>query len=519
MQVDTPTMFTQEHPGAPVPRDHRITVTFASDRGRTYLYDDATGTIFPWNPLREELLVARLRGTLAIDRRSLEDRFGTGNVGAEARFIEMWASTYRAFTRPELALGPLPTPDELKELIRRQASQLNLTVTEACNLRCRHCAFSGNYLFNRTHAQRRMSPTMALDAVDWFVNLVEPQRRLDPSRTFGLAFWGGEPTLEMGLIETVLRHLRTTCPTLFVPTFTTNGTLLTKRTVDLLVDHGVNLVVSLDGPPEEHDRRRVYSSGRGSLDRVLTNLADIKARHPEYWATKMATHPCYDADTDLEAVAAFFERHAHVIPRVSTMSGVSTKDLCDGSHLPDKTDVYLARLDRVRRWYQEVLVHGGRPTGFLETLMNLEMSSLLFRRRVSDAAIPWMPFSGGCLPGYRVTVRVDGTLDVCERVNATFPIGQLPGGFDGERIHALLSEFRRVVLRRCPSCPVSRTCRLCLAQVMGDGVVDDPESMCRQAISTTQRNLRTYVSILEENPHARLPVEWPGAPVPEAPPA
>ncbi|MFL6161546.1 MAG: radical SAM protein [Jatrophihabitantaceae bacterium] len=52
----------------------------------------------------------------------------------------------------------------------------------------------------------------------------------------------------------------------------TNGTRLTPEWVRFFLDYEVNVGISLDGPPQVHDRHRRDRSGTGSFEQVLTGL-------------------------------------------------------------------------------------------------------------------------------------------------------------------------------------------------------------------------------------------------------
>lgn len=57
----------------------------------------------------------------------------------------------------------------------------------------------------------------------------------------------------------------------------TNGTLLDRDWAAIFARYSVSVGVSVDGPAEFADERRVYHNGRGSTDDVLRRLAAIKA--------------------------------------------------------------------------------------------------------------------------------------------------------------------------------------------------------------------------------------------------
>lgn len=47
--------------------------------------------------------------------------------------------------------------------------------------------------------------------------------------------------------------------------FTTNGISLSREKFDFLVEHDFKITVSVDGPKEIHDKRRVLKNGKVSL--------------------------------------------------------------------------------------------------------------------------------------------------------------------------------------------------------------------------------------------------------------
>jgi uncharacterized protein len=56
----------------------------------------------------------------------------------------------------------------------------------------------------------------------------------------------------------------------------TNGTLLTRQTVEKLVPIGLTgAKVTLDGPRENHDRFRPFTSGKGSFDTIVGNVKEV----------------------------------------------------------------------------------------------------------------------------------------------------------------------------------------------------------------------------------------------------
>lgn len=89
------------------------------------------------------------------------------------------------------------------------------------------------------------------------------------------AFSGGEPTMNPGLVE-MLQHARSSG---LRTTVTTNGTLLTETMVSRLEGCLDLLAISLDGPPEVHNRMR---GSETSFSRLLEGLNQMKRSRIPY---------------------------------------------------------------------------------------------------------------------------------------------------------------------------------------------------------------------------------------------
>jgi len=97
-----------------------------------------------------------------------------------------------------------------------------------------------------------------------------------------VTWYGGEPTLCLGLIETLSAQLRGLCERQgveFLPaSIVTNGYLLTEKVAQRLKAAGVKEAqVTMDGDRETHDRRRPLQGGGGTFDRILENVAATRS--------------------------------------------------------------------------------------------------------------------------------------------------------------------------------------------------------------------------------------------------
>lgn len=137
------------------------------------------------------------------------------------------------------------------------------------------CNFSCSYCFEKDiKGKKYMSDETAKKSADFV------KSRLSPGKTgIYVTFYGGEPLLSLKRIEWFSKNLRRHADTMNVDYgfgLVTNGSLLNKKNVEFLLELGLKKAkVTLDGPPEIHDRKRPFKSGRGSFNAILKNLRDV----------------------------------------------------------------------------------------------------------------------------------------------------------------------------------------------------------------------------------------------------
>ncbi|HHU30237.1 MAG TPA: thioether cross-link-forming SCIFF peptide maturase [Firmicutes bacterium] len=148
---------------------------------------------------------------------------------------------------------------------------LCLHVSHDCNLRCAYCfAAKGDYRSGRT----LMGKEVALKAADYLVENSGGRKNIE------IDFFGGEPLLNYEVIKAVVaygRQLEKTTGKHFYFTVTTNGTLLDREKIDFLNEEMDNIVISIDGRREVHDRMRRYPGGEGSYAGIVEAALELVA--------------------------------------------------------------------------------------------------------------------------------------------------------------------------------------------------------------------------------------------------
>lgn len=146
-------------------------------------------------------------------------------------------------------------------------------IASRCNLNCSYC-----YVYNSADQRWRRQPKLMSKRVATQVahRMVEHLTR-HGKRTARIVFHGGEPLMGgRGYLEMLLDVLDEAFNGSGVELSVvaqSNGILFTPAIGDLAVRRGLRIGVSIDGPPEVHDRYRVDHQGRPTSAQLEESLA------------------------------------------------------------------------------------------------------------------------------------------------------------------------------------------------------------------------------------------------------
>ncbi|XVU22825.1 radical SAM protein [Actinoplanes sp. CA-054009] len=149
-----------------------------------------------------------------------------------------------------------------------RAFRLTIVTSLGCNFDCPYCFEAKHPSLLDEEVQRRL-----LQLVD---------KRLSAVRTLSVLWYGGEPLVGLPALLSLSDQLLSRAAAAGVEyhaQIITNGYLLTPEVAHQLRARAVTgCQITLDGPPEIHDRRRPLAGGRGTFDQILANVvtaADI----------------------------------------------------------------------------------------------------------------------------------------------------------------------------------------------------------------------------------------------------
>ncbi len=271
--------------------------------------------------------------------------------------------------------GKLFTPDvfepmagELKQRTAGVVKALCLHVAHTCNLNCAYCfASQGKY-----HGERAvMSFEVGKQALDFLVAHSGSRRNLE------VDFFGGEPLMNFDVVKQLVSYARSIEKEKgknFRFTLTTNGMLIDDDVIDFANREMSNVVLSLDGRKEIHDRCRVDYAGNGSWDRIVPKFQKlVKARGGRnYYMRGTFTHANPDFLEDIKTMLDLGFTELSMEPVVcaeNDPAALTAKDL----PVVKKQYEDLARLMLQRK-------KEGRPFTFYHYMLDLSGGPCIYKR-------------------------------------------------------------------------------------------------------------------------------------------
>lgn len=150
----------------------------------------------------------------------------------------------------------------MEKRLRHDDLSLTIAPTSDCNFRCPYCYEKG--------IEHKY---MDKDTASKLIEFVKKQGK----KKLQVMWYGGEPTLSIDLIQDLSKE--------FIDIFgqenytagiVTNGYLLDRDMAKLLTNLNVHFAqITLDGPKEYHNKRRIHKSGNGSFEEIIKNIEEI----------------------------------------------------------------------------------------------------------------------------------------------------------------------------------------------------------------------------------------------------
>ena len=270
--------------------------------------------------------------------------------------------------------GKLYTPDTYEGMAfdfknrNTVIKALCLHVAHTCNLNCEYCfASQGKY-----HGERAlMSFEVGKRALDFLIENSGTRHNLE------VDFFGGEPLMNWDVVKELVAYARVQEKIHnknFRFTLTTNGVLVDDEVIDFCNKEMSNVVLSLDGRQEVHDRLRVDYMGRGSYDLIVPKFQEFVKRRggKNYYMRGTFTHNNVDFTNDIFHMADLGFTELSMEPVVCAPEDKSALTKEDLPILFDQYEILAKEMIKRKK--------EGRPFTFYHYMLDLTHGPCIYKR-------------------------------------------------------------------------------------------------------------------------------------------
>ncbi len=261
-----------------------------------------------------------------------------------------------------------PMADTLKRKTAGVVKALCLHIAHTCNLNCSYCfASQGKYRGDRA----LMSFEVGKQALDFLIANSGTRTNLE------VDFFGGEPLMNFDVVKQLVAYARERereTGKNFRFTLTTNGVLIDDDVIDFANREMSNVVLSLDGRKEVHDRFRVDYAGNGSYDKIVPKFQKlVEARgHKNYYMRGTFTHANPDFLKDIEQMLSLGFTELSMEPVVCAEDDPSALTAED---LPIVLEQYEKLAELMLKRHRD-----GKPFTFYHYMIDLKGGPCIYKR-------------------------------------------------------------------------------------------------------------------------------------------
>ena len=383
--------------------NRRYGMLFDTSPNSHYYFDAGTGKVVSCTDEEKVFIEQILNNQLDIEKaKEINREFRTIVDGENLFSNHSWSFS-------------VPSKEEFTELVRGHCQQIVLELTEICNLRCEYCIYNEHHPDYRGYSNKCMSFEIAKKSIDLILNTYE-------GKEFALTFYGGEPLANFPLLKECIEYAKRTYPNIKLSySFTTNLTLLTSEMVEYFKTlEDIDILCSLDGPKEVHDKYRKYINGNGTFDKAIRNFRilqeefyDIKKKRNLLINCVMV--PPYTKKKLKELYMFFYETLQ--IPKEITCNysyvDLGNMKIAENEKDLEENNLQISPLEEMAA---DDFLQKREDSGFFG-LINQELYRVANRTIVKDGIIESGFLHGNCIPGQRrIYVTVDGEFRTCEKV-------------------------------------------------------------------------------------------------------
>ncbi|MDK2587344.1 radical SAM protein [Romboutsia sedimentorum] len=490
-------------------RFSRLGRAFSTNSSR-YFYDTGTGKVFQIN----DNVYNVLRCLSATDdfNKLYELDMSSSELFESLKEIEQTVKNENILLALPVETMACSEKDYIEKSLQ-SLKQLELEVTERCNLRCKYCVYQEGQGAFRNFGENDMSLDTAKKAIDLLA--------LRSDDEVNISFYGGEPLLRFDLIKQCISYCndKFSNKTVYY-NMTTNCTLMTPEIAGYLASvDNFTITVSLDGPECIHDKNRVFINGTGSFDKTINGLKNLIIAYGDNASKRININTVIENPEHeiFDEIQGFFN-NAEWLPKGIGFSNsyVATGDV-DSEYLGVDTEEDRAVLNKFEEsngdidpltdWSMNLL------TSEKYTLENNPLISkdsidkelsYIHKRILVDEPMKFYSMNGCCVPGARrLYVTVNGDFMICEKMGPSPYIGNVDEGINIAEIKKhYINDFINEATKYCNDCWAINLCSLCYMNCFDkDGIhISYRHSTCTSNRWILEKDLIKYHEIMETDP-------------------
>ena len=384
--------------------------------------------------------------------------------------------------------------------------QLVFEVTDACNLRCKYCAYADLYEGYDQRENLKLPFQKAKLIIDYLYEYWEKRYCIEVNDPITIGFYGGEPLLNVPFIQQVIIYIESLNPIgkKFHYNMTTNAILL-DRYMDFLAENEFRLLISLDGD-EKGQSYRVDTKGKNSFDKVLANIQLLRSKYPSYFEHYVMFNSVLHNRNEVESTYRFIKDKFGKEPMISPLnnSGVRKDKLQEFYQAYQNVATSIQKANNCEALKNELFIKSPETGALVNYIYHHtgnvfnDYNDLLLGREGSS-----FPPSGTCIPfSKKMFITVKGRILQCEKIDHEFALGQITNKKVELNLEQAARQHNKYTFRymnQCKTCAAKQLCTQCVYQIDD---IHDKTSKCYSYYSATQHEKQKeyYMDHLDKHP-------------------
>ena len=384
--------------------------------------------------------------------------------------------------------------------------QLVFEVTDACNLRCKYCAYADLYEGYDQRENLKLPFQKAKLIIDYLYEYWEKRYCIEANDPITIGFYGGEPLLNVPFIQQVINYIESLNPIgkKFNYNMTTNAILL-DRYMDFLAENEFRLLISLDGD-EKGQSYRVDTKGKNSFDKVLANIQLLRSKYPSYFEHYVMFNSVLHNRNEVESTYRFIKDKFGKEPMISPLnnSGVRKDKLQEFYQAYQNVATSIQKANNCEALKNELFIKSPETGALVNYIYHHtgnvfnDYNDLLLGREGSS-----FPPSGTCIPfSKKMFITVKGRILQCEKIDHEFALGQITNKKVELNLEQAARQHNKYTFRymnQCKTCAAKQLCTQCVYQIDD---IHDKTSKCYSYYSATQHEKQKeyYMDHLDKHP-------------------